>query len=84
MSVSRMTAAAIHHNPDVRVDAGQGKCGKYAGYISVLTAKGDWRLLLSTPFDYESVEEAEKAMQDVVTEIKNGPDPFGPSLDSEK
>jgi hypothetical protein len=76
MPISRLSAGAIFSNPDVEVNVGKGENGKYAGSIWVLTARGDWRMMLSCEPQYETAEEAKAVMQKVVDDIKAGPDPF--------
>lgn len=70
MSGITVRTALIIQNRKVRCEAG-GPCketGKYMGWIMLDVER--WRPLLNTQPIYDSVEEAEQAMMDLVAAIK--------------
>ena len=70
MGISLLTALAIKNNPDIYVEAGKGKNGKWAGFISCIDAKERPRLLVSTEPIYKNSKLAQQAMNDVIADIK--------------
>lgn len=67
MSISRITAYIVAHD-EVKCEAYRdGK--KYGGIISRME-NGNYRMLLSSEPTYDSEEEAVKAMEEVVANIK--------------
>lgn len=70
MSIPNLTALVIATRDDIVVDAGgPDKNGKYTGWIT-LGLEDRYRPLLNSEAIYDGVEEAKKAMQKIVDDIR--------------
>lgn len=70
MGISLLTALSIRNNK-VKIEvAGPDKNGKYSGWISHFEGNGHYRPDISTEPVYASKQEARKAMQTIINEIK--------------
>jgi len=71
MGISNYTALVIANNSHVKANVG-GSDGKYVGWIEIEESdESRYHPLLNTEPIYETEEDALKAMQKIIDEIKN-------------
>ena len=72
MGISNLTALTIQPQNNIQWGAGEHKeTGKYAGFIWLSHENGDFsHYLVSTKPIYDSVDDAENAMKEIVEKVR--------------